>query len=70
MKLGEKICKLRYEHQITLEQLGEIVGVNTSVICNYQSGKSKKPDVFKVHKLAAAFNMTLDEFMSDVDEPE
>jgi len=50
LKLNEEIRALRIRAGITQKQLGEIVGVSTGTIYNWEIGKTI-PDVIKMEKI-------------------
>ena len=59
-----KLCK---ERGIAINKLATMSDVKQSTLDNIVRGLTKNPRVKTLHKLALAFNMTLDEFL-DYDE--
>jgi transcriptional regulator with XRE-family HTH domain len=57
MTTGEIIKKLRDEHDLTQEQLGEIVGVQKSAIAKYERGKVVNLKRATIEKLANYFGV-------------
>ena len=66
METGELIKKLRLEHKMTQEQLGEILGVQKSVIAKYEKGRVKNLKRSTIQKLAETFHVSPLEFL-DID---
>lgn len=58
MELGEKIKKLRKEKNMTLEQLGEKVGVGKSTVRKWENGMIANMRRDKIAKLAEALDTT------------
>lgn len=58
MELGEKIKKLRKEKKMTLEQLGEKVGVGKSTVRKWENGMISNMRRDKIAKLANALDTT------------
>lgn len=58
-ELSENIKRLRLEKHLTQKQLGERLGVGTSIICGYES-QERLPSIKILIKLAAEFNVTIE----------
>lgn len=58
MTMGERIEKLRLEHDMTLEELGAHLGVKKGAIYKYQVGEVENIPRSSVVKMAALFNVT------------
>ena len=67
MTRGEKIYQLRRRENLTQADLGDIIGWSDSRIGAYERGEIKHPRQESVLKIAAAFNMSYDEFMTNVE---
>ena len=59
MKIGESIAKLRTEHKLTQEELGEKVGVSRQAVTKWESDESV-PELSKLVALADIFEVSLD----------
>lgn len=57
MTTGEIIKKLRKEHHMTQEQLGEYIGVQKSAIAKWENGKTKNLKRDTIHSLAVLFGV-------------
>lgn len=58
MEMGEIIKKLRIEHGLTQEELGQIIGVQKSAVRKYESGQTSNMKRSSIMKLADYFNVT------------
>lgn len=56
MDIGERIKQLRLEHKMTLEQLGDKVGVGKSTVRKWENGMIENMRRDKIDKLANALN--------------
>lgn len=65
---GERIRKVRKEHNLTQEQLAKALNVSKSSIANYENGKTV-PSMSTLIKLATIFNATMDELLG-LEQPE
>ena len=54
-----RIKEMRIKNRISQAELGRIVGVERSTICQYESGK-RKPDIDSLNKMAEYFNVSVD----------
>jgi len=68
MCIGKRISKLRVEQNMTLEELGNKVGVGKSTVKKWESGAIENMRRDKIGKLAAALNVSPAELMG-WDEP-
>lgn len=66
LKLGENIKKLRFEHDLTQEQLADTLGVSPQAVSRWENG-STYPDIELLPSIAGFFEISLDELigMSD-----
>lgn len=67
--LGQKIKFVRQQQKLTQEELAEKISVTRQAVSNWERDKTL-PDVYTLGKLAAIFNMTLDDFMEHTKEAE
>ena len=58
--LGEKICKLRKEKGLTLEQLAELTGSSKSYIWELENKSPPRPSADKLSKIARELGVTMD----------
>lgn len=58
MQMGEKILKLRLEKGLTLEQLGDLVGVGKSTVRKWENGMIANMRRDKIAKIAEALNVS------------
>lgn len=70
MELGEKIKKLRKEKNMTLEQVGEIVGVGKSTVRKWENGMIANMRRDKIAKLAEALDTSPAYLMGWIDSKE
>lgn len=68
MKLGEKILKLRKEHSLSQEQLGEMVNVTRQTISNWELGETQ-PNPEQLILLSKTLNVSVDELLSNDIKP-
>lgn len=61
MELNEKIKRLRLEQGLTLEQVGNMVGVGKSTVRKWESGQIENMRRDKISKLAAAICLLTNE---------
>lgn len=69
METGEIIKKLRKEHRLTQEQLGEICGVQKSAIAKYERGAVVNLKRETIAKMANYFGVRPSYIMGDTDDP-
>lgn len=62
INIAEKLIEKRKEMGITQETLGLHIGVSKSSVSKWEAGKNY-PDIAYLPKLAAYFNITIDELM-------
>ncbi len=60
MTIGEKIKELRWEHDLTQEELAEEISVHKNLIGYWETGRNE-PSTFNCILLADVFDVTLDE---------
>lgn len=70
MDLSEKIKMLRHKNNLTLEQVGEAVGVGKSTVRKWETGEIQNMRRDKIAKLAAALHTTPGYLMGWDDEHE
>lgn len=58
-KIGENICKLRKMHNLTQQQLSDIIGVSIAAVSKWETGASY-PDIALLPKLASIFHVSID----------
>lgn len=63
----ERITLLCEEHGLTVGELAARCRMNKSTIDNIMQGKSRKPRIQTLYKIAGAFHMSVAEFL---DRPE
>ena len=66
MKLGEKIKELRIEKGLSQLQLGKMIGVSQKAI-DYWERNINEPKASYIIALVKTFNISYDEFFSDID---
>ena len=70
MTFGEKIKKIRLDRNMTLEQVGEIVGVSKSTVHKWETNDIRNMGRSKIIKLAYALSVEPGYLMGWDDEPE
>ncbi|MDE7222332.1 MAG: helix-turn-helix domain-containing protein [Acetatifactor sp.] len=68
LRCGEQLAFLRREKRITQEQLAQAMGVTNQAVSKWESGQSY-PDITLLPRLAAYFQVTVDELLG-VSEPQ
>ena len=63
LKIGTVIYELRKQHDVTQEQLANVIGVSVPAISKWENGISY-PDITLLPIIARYFNTTIDELMS------
>ncbi|MBQ6163953.1 MAG: helix-turn-helix domain-containing protein [Clostridia bacterium] len=58
MTMGDRIKTLRLEHNMTQEQLGNVIGVQKSAIRKYESGHVENIKRSSIKKLAQVFGVS------------
>lgn len=69
MDIGERIKNRRAELGLTLEEIGNAVGVNRSTIKRYESGQTRRIPFETMERLSVALKTT-PEFLEGLDVPE
>lgn len=69
MTIGQNIKKIRKEKGITQRQLGEMTGIATITIQQYEANKYK-PKIEQLKKIANALDVTLDVFIGEIKKTE
>jgi transcriptional regulator with XRE-family HTH domain len=62
MIIGEQLRRARQKHQLSQEQIAEMLGVSRQTISNWETSKSY-PDVERVMRLAEIYHLSLDELL-------
>lgn len=62
MELSEKIQKLRKEHNLTQEQLAELLFVSRTAVSKWETGRGM-PSMESLQMIARLFNITLDDLL-------
>ena len=70
MELGDKIKMLREQKNMTLEELGNAVGVGKSTVRKWENGMIKNMGRDKIAALAAVLQMSAVEFVPSITETE
>ena len=65
MKFGEYIAMLRYNNNLTQEQLAELVNVSRQTIYKWETNKSL-PLIDKIKPLTIVLNVTVEELLKYV----
>lgn len=63
--LGDTIHLLRLEHNMTMEELAQKVGVTKATISRWESGEIQCVRSDRIKKLASVFGMTADELLQN-----
>lgn len=64
MKVGESIRKLRESHDMTQEQLGEVAGVSSMAVSQWENGRAV-PRMGSIQRMADYFNVPKSTIMGD-----
>lgn len=67
MKLGERLRRIRREHQLTLMDLKERADLSVPYLSDLERGVVN-PSIETLQKVATAYNMSVKELLSDVEE--
>lgn len=62
MIIGEQLRDARQQHQLSQEQIAEMLGVSRQTISNWETSKSY-PDIERVMRLAEIYHLSLDELL-------
>lgn len=65
MSIGERIKELRLEQGLSQQNLGKLIGVSQKAI-DYWERNVNEPKVSYVILLVRTFNISFDEFFSDI----
>jgi transcriptional regulator with XRE-family HTH domain len=58
-RIGENICKLRKQSNLTQQQLSDIIGVSIAAISKWETGAAH-PDIELLPKIATIFDVSID----------
>lgn len=67
-KIGDRIKKLRIEHNMTQEELGALLGVKKSAVQKYESGEVVNLTADKIKVLCSTFKVYPRDFIFETDE--
>ena len=68
MTFSQQLCRLRREHGLSQEKLGEAVGVSRQTISKWELGETT-PELEKLHLLCDYFQISMDELTGREQEP-
>ncbi len=68
MSIGENIKRIRQSTNVTQKQLGELVGVDQSMICQIERG-TKTPNMALWKQIADVFGCSVEKFYEDEKTP-
>lgn len=68
MTFSQQLCRLRREHGLSQEKLGEAVGVSRQTISKWELGETT-PELEKLHLLCDYFHISMDELTGREPEP-
>ena len=63
--IGKRLCEARRDKGLTLEQVGEIVGVDKSTVMRWESSDTKKIAIPIIEKLAIIYDVNLQWILGD-----
>lgn len=63
-RLAHTVRILRENERMSLREFGEKLDVDHNAIVRLENGTNLNPSVFLINKIAAAFDMTVDELMN------
>ena len=66
MKIGAKIKELRIEHNLSQASFAKLIGVSQKAV-DYWERNENEPKASYIIALVKAFNISFDEFFSDVE---
>lgn len=64
MRIGEKISKLRKEHELSQEQFAEVLGVSRQSVSKWELNLSY-PDTERLIRISKLFDCSLDNLLKD-----
>jgi transcriptional regulator with XRE-family HTH domain len=67
-KFSDRIKDLRAKKNLTMEELGNVIGKGKSTIAGYESG-ARRPKMHNIRKLADYFNVSIDYLLGHTDNP-
>ncbi|WP_225420776.1 helix-turn-helix domain-containing protein [Lacticaseibacillus porcinae] len=62
MIIGEQLRDARQQHQLSQEQIAELLGVSRQTISNWETSRSY-PDIERMMRLAEIYHLSLDELL-------
>lgn len=68
MELGQKIKELRLKNSYTQKQLADVLHVSFQTVSKWEKGENE-PDVATIKQLAALFNVSVDDLVSEKELP-
>lgn len=63
-KLGEVMRRYRNEHNYTQKKIADYLGIDRTTYSKYETAQ-RKPELDVIMKLAALYNVSVDEFLKD-----
>jgi transcriptional regulator with XRE-family HTH domain len=67
-KFNERIKELRAKNNMTMEELGNVIGKGKSTIAGYESG-ARRPKMHNIRALADHFKVSIDYLLGHTDNP-
>lgn len=68
MTIGERLKELRHEQKLTLDDVGQAIGVSRATVLKYESGAIATIPTARIHQLANFFKVTQPYLMGWTDE--
>ena len=68
MTIGERLKELRHEKKLTMDEVGQAIGVSRATVLKYESGAIATIPTARVHQLANFFKVTRPYLMGWTDE--
>ena len=69
MTLGEKITQLRIEHNESLQELADSIGITKAHLWEMEKNRSKNPSLSILQKLANHFKISIDSLVGNENAP-
>lgn len=70
MTIGERIAQRRKEKHMTLKELGDAIGVETSAVSKYEKGRVPNIPPKRIEAIARALDTTADYLIGLIDLPD
>ena len=68
-KIGARVKELREQKGLTLEQLAQLVKIDTSTLWRYESGDIRNPSLTVLTGLCDAFGVPITAFFEEISRP-